>query len=423
MPDVSLSGLAIVSAVAFAIPLFLGLVPRLRLPSVVLEIVAGIVIGPAVLGWVKPDLPIQILALIGLAFLLFLAGLEIELDHLRGRVLRLTGFAFACSFVLALVAGYLLHAAGLVTSPLLIAIILASTSLGIIIPLLKDAGESTSQFGQLVIAGGSIADFGAIILLSLFFSKEARGVGAQIVLLGGFALLAAAVALVLFRAERSSRISQVLLRLQDTTAQIRVRGAFILLVAFAALAQHLGLEVILGAFLAGAILTIVDRDQVMTHPEFRTKLSAAGFGIFVPVYFVSSGVNYHLHALLAGPSTIARVPLFLLALLIIRGLPALLYRPALGDRRSLVAGLLQATSLPFIVAASQIGQELHLITAATSAALIAAGLLSVLIFPLAALTILRGALQTAPLNGGETSGGQRITVANAGQLVVGPPSR
>jgi Kef-type K+ transport system membrane component KefB len=423
MPDVSFSGLAIVSAVAFAVPLVLGLAPRLRLPSVVLEIVAGIVIGPAVLGWVKPDLPIQILALIGLAFLLFLAGLEVELDHLRGKVLRLTGLAYGFSFALALIAGYLFHAVGLVKSPLLITIILASTALGIIIPLLKDAGESTSRFGQLVIAGGSIADFGAVILLSLFFSKETRGAGAQIALLGGFALLVAAVALVLFRVERSRRISHVLLRLQDTTAQIRVRGAFVLLVAFAALAQHLGLEVILGAFLAGAILTIVDRDQVMTHPELRTKLSAAGFGIFIPVYFVSSGVNYHLHSLLAGPSTIARVPLFLLAMLIIRGLPALLYRPVLGNRRTVVAGLLQATSLPFIVAASQIGQELHLITAATSAALVAAGLLSVLIFPLAALTILRGAPQTSSLSDGETSSVQRIRTVGPAQLAADPPSR
>jgi Kef-type K+ transport system membrane component KefB len=423
MPDVSLSGLAIISAVAFTVPLALGLAPRLRLPSVVLEIVAGIVIGPAVLGWVKPDLPIQVLALIGLAFLLFLAGLEIELDHLRGRVLRLAGLAYAVSFGLALVAGSLLHAAGLVRSPLLITIILASTALGIITPLLKDAGQSTSQFGQLLIAAGSIADFGAIILLSLFFSKEARGAGAQIILLGGFGLLVAAVALALFRVERSRRISQVLLRLQDTTAQIRVRGAFVLLVAFAALAQHLGLEAILGAFLAGAILTIVDRDRVMTHPEFRTKLSAAGFGIFIPVYFVSSGVNYHLHALLAGPSTIARVPLFLLALLIVRGLPTLLYRPVVGNRRTIVAGLLQATSLPFIVAASQIGQELHLITAATSAALIAAGLLSVLIFPLAAITILRGAPQTSLRAGGETSGARRILAAGPALLTVDPPPR
>jgi Kef-type K+ transport system membrane component KefB len=221
--------------------------------------------------------------------------------------------------------------------------------------------------------------------------------------------------------QRWTRVSQVLLRLQDTTAQIRVRGAFVLLVAFAALAQHLGLEVILGAFLAGAILTIVDRDQVMTHPEFRTKLSAAGFGIFIPIYFVSSGVNYHLHALLASPSTIALVPLFLVALLLIRGLPALLYRPTVGNRRTAVAGLLQATSLPFIVAASQIGQELNLITSGTGAALIAAGLVGVMIFPLAALTILRGTPKAAM--GGDATSMTRIRMVGAGQPVTDLPAR
>jgi Kef-type K+ transport system membrane component KefB len=389
MPDISFAGLAIVCAVAFAVPLLLGFAPNVRLPSVVLEIVAGIVVGPSVLGWVKPDLPIQILALIGLAFLLLLAGLEVEFGRLRGRVLRVTGTAFAVSFGLALVAGFLFKTAGLVQTPLLIAIILVATSLGIIIPVLKDAGESDSSFGQLVIAGGSIADFGAIILLSLLFSQQARGAGAQIVLIASFAVLAAAVAMVVFGVERSMRLSPILFRLQDTTAQIRVRGAFLLLAIFVALAEKLGLEVILGAFFAGIILTVIDRDQVMTHPEFRTKLSAIGFGVFIPIYFVSSGLNFDLHALFASPSTVARVPLFLVALFVVRALPASLYRSILGTKQTIVAGFLQATSLPFIVAASQIGLELHLITKASSAALVAAGLLSVLIFPLTAITILR----------------------------------
>jgi Kef-type K+ transport system membrane component KefB len=242
-----------------------------------------------------------------------------------------------------------------------------------------------------MIAAGSIADFGAIILLSLLFSQHSTSVGAQIVLLGSLALVAAAVALVIYGVERTHLLSPILLRLQDTTAQIRVRGAFLLLAIFTALAQKLGLEVILGAFLAGAVLTSIDRDQVMTHPEFRAKLTAIGFGVFIPIYFVSSGIRFDLQALLASPATVARVPLFLLALLFIRGLPALLYRRILGTRRTAVAALLQATSLPFIVAATQIGVELHLLSRADSAALVAAGLLGVLIFPLTAVTILRRA--------------------------------
>ncbi len=190
-------------------------------------------------------------------------------------------------------------------------------------------------------------------------------------------------------AERSTRIRADLLRLQDTTAQIRVRGAMVLLVAFAAIAEALGLEAILGAFAAGAILTLLDQDQDMTHPEFRRKLEAIGFGFFIPAFFVTTGVRFDLDALLAGASTIAMVPLFLVALLAVRGLPALLYRRLLSARQSTVAGLLQATSLPFIVTATAIGLDLGVIDAATSAALIAAGLLSVLILPAAGLSILR----------------------------------
>ncbi len=391
MPNVSFSGLLIVAVVAFAAPLLLALTPARRLPAIVLEIVAGIVIGPSVLGWVKVDLPISILSVLGLAFLLFLAGLEVELERLRGRLLVFVSSAFLLSFGLALLVGYGLYVAGQVVSPLLIAIILVATGLGIVIPVLKDAGESASDFGQLVIAGAMFAEFGSIILLTLFFSREATSTVTKLVLLGGFALLAAGFVFVILRLERSKRITAVLLRLQDTTAQIRVRGAFMLLVAFAALAAVLGLETILGAFVAGVILRLVDRDRMMTHPELRQKLEAIGFGVFIPVFFVTSGIQFDLAALFSSPSTILRVPIFLVALLLVRGIPALLYRPLAGSRRSVVAGLLQATSLSFIVAASQIGMELGLITKATGAALIAAGLLSVLIFPLLALTILRRA--------------------------------
>ena len=407
MPDVSFFGLLIVAIVAFLAPLLLGLSPARRLPSVVVEIVAGIIIGPSVLGWVKVDLPISILSVFGLAFLLFLAGLEVELERLRGRLLLYVSLAFLASLGLALLVGYGLFAAGQVISPLLIAIILVATALGVIVPLLKDAGESSTDFGQLIIAGAMFAEFGSIILLSLFFSREATSTGTKVVLLAGFALLAAAFAFVVLRLERSTRITAVLLRLQDTTAQIRVRGAFMLLVAFVALASVLGLETILGAFIAGVILRVVDGDRAMTHPQFRLKLEAIGFGVFIPVFFITSGIQFDLAALISSPSTILRVPIFLAALLLVRGLPALLYRPLVGSRRSVVAGLLQATSLTFIVAASQIGLELGLITKATSAALIAAGLLSVLIFPLLALTLLRRDGSTSVMvSPGQDEGGE-----------------
>ncbi|HEX8741982.1 MAG TPA: cation:proton antiporter [Thermoleophilaceae bacterium] len=392
MPE--LGGLLVVVAVAFAAPFLLGLAPALRLPSVLLEIVAGIAIGPSVLGWVEVDEAIEVVALIGLAFVLFLAGLEIEFGKLRGRVLRLTAAGFALSFAIALVVALGLRAGGLVETPLLVAIMLCATSLGVLIPVLKDAGEIASTFGQLVIGAATIADFGAIILLTLFFSGEG-GVGATVVLLGALVVLALVTFLSVRGAERSMRIRADLLRLQDTTAQIRVRAAIVLFIGFAAIAEELGLEVILGAFIAGAIISLADRDQAMTHPDFRRKLEAMGFGFFIPVFFVTSGIRYDLDALTAETSNLAMLPVFLLALAVTRGLPAALYRRVIGDRRAVVAGLMQATSLPFIVAATAIGRDLGLIDAAESAALVGAGLLSVLLFPIAGLALLRRAPQSA----------------------------
>jgi Kef-type K+ transport system membrane component KefB len=197
--------LAVVS-VGLLGPLALGFFPRLRLPAIVLEIVLGIVIGPSGLGWVKPDLPVSILALVGLAFLLFLSDLTI---------------------------------------------VLVSSSLGVIAPILKDSNNISSSFGQLVIAAASIAEFGAIILLSLFFSgKGSTSTAGTLILLGIFGLVAVLVGVAIAGFEHSMSLSRVLGRLQDTTAQIRVRGAFVLLIGFTALADQVGLETILGAFAA-----------------------------------------------------------------------------------------------------------------------------------------------------------------------------
>lgn len=324
----SFGGLLIVVAVAFAAPFLLGFFPSVRLPSVVLEILAGIAIGPSVLGIVNVE-PV-------------------------------------------------------------VAIILSATSLGVLIPVLKDAGEISSTFGQLVVAAGTVADFGAVILLSIFFSGEG-GVGSTLLLIGSLVVLAGVVFFAVKSAEHSTAIRSDLVRLQDTTAQIRIRGALVLLVGFAAIADQLGLETILGAFIAGAVLSLLDQDKAMTHPDFRGKLEAVGFGFFIPVFFVTSGVNYDLDALLSSPSNVLMVPIFLAALVIARGAPALMYRKVLDRRRVITAGLMQATSLPFIVAATAIGMDLELLGAAEGAALIGAGLISVIVFPLTGLSLLRGA--------------------------------
>jgi Kef-type K+ transport system membrane component KefB len=390
MPSVHFTNLLIVVAAGLLAPLALGFFPRLRLPAIVLEIVLGIVIGPSGFGWVKPDLPVSILALVGLAFLLFLSGLEIDVERLPGRILNLTALGFAVSFAIAIIIGVGLKAGGFVKSPLFVAIVLVATSLGVIVPVLKDSGNTGTSFGQLVIAAASIADFGAIILLSLFFSGSgSTSTTGTLILLGVFGLVVLLVGLAIAGVEHSMSVTRVLERLQDTTAQIRVRAAFLLLIGFTALAEKVGLETILGAFAAGALLSLIDRDEAMTHPQFRLKLEAVGFGVFIPIFFVTSGLRFDLDALFANASTVARVPLFLLAIYLARGLPALVYVRLLGRSGTVIAGVLQSTSLPFIVAATQIGLQLGVVSRASAAGLVAAGLLSVVISPTLGLVLLR----------------------------------
>jgi Kef-type K+ transport system membrane component KefB len=253
--------------------------------------------------------------------------------------------------------------------------------------VLKDAGADRAPVGRLTVAAATVADFAAVVLLSLLFSTTGS-TGATTALLSAFAVLAVVVTVAVRRAGRSMRLGDVLLRLQDTTAQVRVRAAVVLLVGFVALAARFGIETILGAFVAGAVLATVDRDAA-SHPHLRTKLEAIGYGFLVPVFFVSSGVRLDLGGLFADPAAALRVPVLLLALLLVRGLPALLFRRVLDGPSTLAAALLQATSLPFVVAATQIGVATGAVSGVTAAAFVSAGVLSVLLFPAAALGLLR----------------------------------
>ena len=388
MSSLSYGSLLVVVLISFLVPLLIGFFPFIRVPAPVLLIVFGIAVGPSGFGWVKVDLPVRVLSLIGLAFLLFLAGIEIDPRRLRGPIVRQIGLGYAFSLCLAAVVGFGLGAASITKSPLLIAIALSATSLGLVVPVLKDAGQSESQVGQFTIAGASVADFGAVLLLSVFFSMSKGSTSGKLILLGGFVVLIVVAAAALLRLGTSERLTSVLEMLQDTTAEIRVRFAVVLLVLFVVLASKFGLETILGAFLAGAILNFVDRDS-MSHPNFRVKLEAIGYGFLVPVFFVTSGLTFDLRALLHSPSAFAEIPLFLLGLLVVRGVPAVFYRSSVGRRNTIAIGLLQATSLPFLVVASAIGVSLGVIKPVTGTALVSAGLLSCVVFPLVALILLR----------------------------------
>jgi Kef-type K+ transport system membrane component KefB len=386
--------LVAVLAVAAAVPLILTAVPLVRVPGPVLEIVAGIVLGPAVLDLVKPDQTVRLVSTIGLAFLLFLAGLEIDVRRFRGPRARLAGLALCLSVLLALIIGVVLHAARVVENPLLVGIILLATSLGLIVPILEDAGVADRPVGQFAIAGASLGELSPVILLSLFFSGRATGIGSKLLLLSLLVALVVLVVIGTLRVERSMWITRMVNRLADTSAQIRVRLSMLLVVGLGAVAIHLGFEAILGAFIAGAILRLVDTDAEDKHPLFHPKLDAIGYGFLIPVFFVTSGLTFNLSVLFSSATTLLRVPLFLLALLVVRGLPAILYRSALAGIRDVAAvGLLQATSLPFIVAATTIGLQLHVIRPANAAALVAAGPFSVILFPVISLQLLRSSAQ------------------------------
>jgi Kef-type K+ transport system membrane component KefB len=375
------------SLVAVGAPLVVALVPSLRIPAIVLEIVGGIIIGPQVFGIATPDIHVRMLSTIGLAFLLFLAGLEVNLDTLRSPVAGLALRAFVVSMALAVAAGYLMNLAGTDEDPLLLAIIFVATSLGVVVPVLKDTGEIESEFGQLVFIAGSFAEFGSIFLLSLFFSKESSSSGSSVLVLVGFGVLIAASSFAVGRAWRGHWVARQMDRLENSSSMLRVRAAIAILFLFAALANHLALEAILGTFVAGALVRVLDRGNLIVGEHLRDRLEAIGFGFVVPFFFVATGMRLDVDALFSGWSTAKELLLFFAALLFVRGVPALLYRPRFGTRRSYVAGLMQATSLTFIVVAADLGRKLHKLDSASEAALIAAGLLSVLLFPAIALVL------------------------------------
>jgi Kef-type K+ transport system membrane component KefB len=379
--SLSFNSVLIIAAVAVLVPLVLGLVPRLPVPEAVLEVIAGIVVGPAVLGWVRVDAPVQVLSDLGLGMLLFLAGLEIDIERLRGPLARLAVSAFAVSVVLGIGCAYAFRLAGEAVHPLLLAIVLMSTSTGLLLPLLKDTGEDGTDFGQLVMTAAALAEIVPIMLLSLFFSAASTSPGAQLISLAIFVVLVILSGFALGRVRRLDRVGQLISRLADSSAQLRVRASLTLALAFGVLAYRFGFASILGAFAAGLLVRLVELSQPTPHPQFQVKLEGIGFGFLVPIFFIATGAGFPLKALLTNPAALAAVPLFLAALLLVRGLPALLYARLIGRRRAVAAGLLQATTLTFVIVAAQIGLADEKITPTAAASLLAAGLLSAAVFP------------------------------------------
>lgn len=382
---VDFQALVIIGAVAVLAPLVVDLPPRLRLPVVVAELGFGILIGPDVLGLVEVDDLIDFLSQLGLAFLFFLAGLEIDLGRIRGRPIRLATGGWLLSIALAFGITGILHATGYVISELYLAIALSTTALGVLMPILRDLGELETRFGTFTVAAGALGEFGPILAIALLLSGDSAGLAAILLVVFTVAALLAAFLTLRFR---PPRLIGVLQRTMHSSAQLPVRLSILILLALVYLASREGLDLLLGAFAAGIIVGLVTKSE--DAEPLRVKLEGIGFGFFIPIFFVVSGIEFDLEALLDSPSSILRVPLFLLLFLVVRGLPALLlYRRDLPRAERLPLALLSSTALPLVVAVTTIAVEAGKMRSENAAALVGAAMISVFLYPLIALTLRR----------------------------------
>jgi Kef-type K+ transport system membrane component KefB len=379
--------LVIVLGVAAVIPLLLGLMPRLPVPGEFAEIVAGVLIGPAVLGWVHPDEVIRALALFGLSFLLFLGGFEVDVRRFRGRTGHHVLLALTGSAALAAGVGVGCGLIG-VRGGSLVAISLLATWSGPVVRTLTDTGAIQRRVGMLTVACASAGAMAGVIALSVGVAGSDTPLAGRLLLLGLLVVLLGVIGGVVLGAEHIGRVEVLVHRLADTSAQIRIRLTVLLVAGVALAALGLGFEAVLGAFLAGVLVRTLDPEPEVSHPLYPIKLEAVGFGLLIPVFFIASGITLDVKGLAQDPRALAGVPLLIFALLAVRGLPMLSLRRELSRRELLAAALLQATSLPFLLTVAQVGVQMRLLERTTAATLIAAGVVSVLLFPALAQRLL-----------------------------------
>lgn len=378
-----LQSLMLILTIAVLAPLLCEWIPHIRLPLVVLEIGLGIVIGPQVLDWASAGPTIQVLSNFGMAFLFFLAGFEIDFPAIRGRPLLVASLGWFVSLAVCLIAGFTLQGSGLVDSGLIVGAALSTTALGTLMPILRDAKELPTRFGAYAVATGAMGEFGPILLIALALSSGEGEHGGEVWLMLLFtAIIVCAVYVALNF--RPPRLIFVLQNKMHTSAQLPVRLALFVLAGLVLLTRNFGLDAILGALAAGVVVALAspgEHGKALAH-----KLEGIGFGFFVPIFFVTTGLRYDLHALLSSTQALL-LPMFLVLFLVVRGLPAMLAHREL-DRRSRVAlALLSATQLPLVVAIVEIGVRSGRLSLETAASLVGAGMVSVLVFPMAALAL------------------------------------
>jgi Kef-type K+ transport system membrane component KefB len=382
-PD--LTTLVIIAAVAVLAPIIADIPKRARIATVVVEIVLGIVIGPQVLDIADTDQFVDFLANLGLAALFFLAGREIDVRRIAGAPLRLAGAGWAIGLVLGVAIGFGLEAAGVVSDPEVVGIALATTALGVLVPVLRDAGLTATRFGTIVLAIGAIGELGPIVILSVFLATDNDVLSA--ILLFGFtaAAVATAVAAVSFRPRRIARLIE---ETMHASGQLAVRICMLLLLGLVVLAVELGQDLILGAFAAGIVLGFASRDAPALD-DLWPKLDAIGYGLLIPFFFIRSGMTFDLDGLLESPQSLAELPLFLALFLVVRGLPTVLSRREVPPGTLAPLALMAASALPLVVAITGVGVETGRLASDTAASMVGAAMLSVLIYPALALVLLR----------------------------------
>jgi Kef-type K+ transport system membrane component KefB len=379
----------IVLGAASAALLATALPPRLAPPVVVLELLVGIAIGPHGFGWAVDSEFVQFFSNLGLGLLFFFAGYEIDFARIRGLPLRLGARGWGLSVLLAYAIGAILSLLGVVDSFVYVGSAMATTAIGTLIPILRDNGELDTRFGTYLLGAGAIGEFGPILLITLFLSTEHPVEEAAILIV--FVLMALAIAALSTRAV--GRGWGALERTLESSNQLAIRVAVLLIFGLLGLAGHLGLDILLGGFVAGMIARLALRGHEVE--VFDSKLSAVGFGFLIPFFFIYSGMTFDLGAL-GSAAAIAKLLLFFALFLLVRGLPALtLYRDVLGAGQRRVLALYSATELPLVVAISTLAVEAGKMDATTSASLVGAAMLSTLVFPFAAIA-LQGRAATAP---------------------------
>ena len=381
------TSLLVITFAAVLAPVLAELLRRFRIPSVLFELLLGILIGPAVLGLADTNRFIDGLSTLGLAFLFFIAGYEIDFRRLRGHPLNRALSGWGISLFLGLAVGVVLMLEGFVVSSLLVGLALTTTAIGTLLPMLQDRGVLGTRFGDYISAGGAVGEFAPIVAVTILLGTASPT--REGLLLIAFVVLALGVAYMASRPQ-PPRFVEVMQRHLSTSTQLPVRIIILLIVAMVTVATSLGLDMLLGAFAAGLIGRLAFKSDSSSHLEHR--VDSIGFGFLIPVFFIVSGMRFDVTQLFESPSTAIRVPIFLALFLVVRGLPALVnYRGLLPGRESAALAVLQATALPLLVVISEIGVSTGQMRPENATALVGAGMLSVLVFPLAGFAILGGA--------------------------------